>query len=116
MLIWHKQLWLIDHGAALYFHHGPSDWNEQASRPFLLIKDHVLLKQASQLEQANAKAQSLLTADKINEIVSMIPDSWISDDLSIDEQRARYSQYFSTRLANAAVFINEANHARESLI
>ena len=116
MLYWHKQLWLIDHGAALYFHHGPSDWNEQATRPFLLIKDHVLLKQASQLEQANMKAQTLLTSDKINEIVSMIPDSWISDDLARDEQRARYSQYFSIRLANAAVMINEANHARESLI
>jgi len=116
MLYWHKQLWLIDHGAALYFHHGPSDWNEQALRPFLLIKDHVLLKQASQMEQANVKAQLLLTVDKINEIVSMIPDAWLSDEIPKDDQRDRYSQYFSIRLANAAVFINEANHARESLI
>jgi hypothetical protein len=116
MLIWNHQLWLIDHGAALYFHHGPLDWNEQARKPFILVKDHVLLKQASQLEEAEAKAKAKLTPDKINEIVSLIPDAWLVEGISYDEQRARYSQYFSNRLANAAVFIQEANHARESLI
>lgn len=116
MLIWNHLLWLIDHGAALYFHHGPLDWNEQAKKPFILVKDHVLLKQASQLEEANAKAQAKLTPDVINEIVSLIPEAWLAEGISYDEQRARYSQYFSIRLANAAVFIHEANHARESLI
>ena len=50
MLWWHKELWLIDHGACLYFHHNPQNWQEQALRPFTLIKDHVLLKQATELE------------------------------------------------------------------
>ncbi len=116
MLMWNRQLWLIDHGASLYFHHGHLDWNEQATKPFTLIKDHVLLRQASQLDEANAKAQSILTPEMIRDLVSEIPDTWLIEGVSPDEQRARYAQYFSTRLANAAVFINEANHARESLI
>jgi hypothetical protein len=116
MLIWNRQLWLIDHGASLYFHHGPQDWNEQAKKPFTLVRDHVLLRQATVLEEADAKAKAKLTPDKINEIVSLIPDSWLVEDVSFDEQRARYEKYFSIRLANAAVFINEANHAREALI
>ena len=116
MLIWNSQLWLIDHGASLYFHHGPQDWMEQAKKPFTLIKDHVLLRQASLLEEADAKAKAKLTPDKVNEIVSLIPDSWLENDVSFDEQRDRYAQYFNIRLANAAAFINEANHAREALI
>lgn len=116
MLMWNRQLWLIDHGASLYFHHGHLDWNEQASKPFALIKDHVLLRQASQLDEANAKAQAILTTEMIRDLVAQIPDDWIAEGVSPDEQRARYAQYFSTRLAHAAVFINEANHARESLI
>jgi hypothetical protein len=116
MLIWNRELWLIDHGASLYFHHGPLDWNEQAKKPFAFVKDHVLLKQATQLEEAEAKAKAKLTPEKINEIVSLIPDTWLEKDVSVDDQRARYAQYFSTRLAHASVFINEANHAREARI
>ena len=107
---------MIDHGASLYFHHGQIDWKEQALRPFELIKDHVLLRQANARGEANAKAQGLLTEQKINEIVSFIPDDWLEDGISKEEQRAHYSQYFTIRLANAAIFIKEANHARESLI
>ena len=78
--------------------------------------DHVLLKQASQLEEANAKAQAILTPDMINDLVAQIPDAWLAEGISADEQRARYAQYFSIRLANAPVFINEANHARAARI
>lgn len=116
MLIRHKELWLIDHGASLYFHHGNVDWREKAKQPFILIKDHVLLKQASELDAANHAAQQLLTKDKIEEMVSFIPDVWLAQDVSSDEQRAQYADYFITRLANAPIFITEANHAREGLI
>lgn len=116
MLIRHKELWLIDHGASLYFHHGNVDWHEKAKQPFIMIKDHVLLKQASELDAANHSAQQLLTKDKIEEMVSFIPDVWLAQDVSSDEQRAQYADYFITRLANAPIFITEANHAREGLI
>ena len=89
---------------------------EKAKKPFTLIKDHVLLRQASLLEEAEAKAKAKLTQEKVNEIVSLIPDSWLENDVSFEKQRDRYAQYFSTRLANTATFINEANHAREALI
>jgi hypothetical protein len=116
MLIRHKELWLIDHGAALYFHHGNDQWQEKAKQPFALIKDHVLLKQASELDDANTVSQHVLTNKKIEEIVSFIPDVWLAKDISADQQRAQYADYFITRLANAATFITEANHAREILI
>lgn len=116
LLFWNKQLWLIDHGASLYFHHGHLDWQEQAVRPFTLIKDHVLLRQASEIEEANVRAKGLLTKEKIEEIVSWIPEEWLSQDIPAAEQRARYAQYFITRLANAAIFITEAHHAREARI
>ena len=116
MLCWHRELWMIDHGASLYFHHGPTDWSEQAFRPFNLIKDHVLLMQASDLEEADTKAKSFLTEKKIREIVAYLPDDWLSDDLPKEEQRARYANYFLTRLANSHVFLNEARDARAARI
>jgi hypothetical protein len=116
LLLWNRQLWLIDHGASLYFHHGHADWQEKAKQPFKLIKDHVLIKQASELEQVNASGQEILTKEKIEEIVSYLPGEWLAQDVSLDEQRERYAQYFMTRLANAGIFITEANHAREALI
>lgn len=114
MLIWHKALWLIDHGASLYFHHGTIDWNEKAAGPFPMIRDHVLLKHATELNHANEWGHAVLTAEKISDIVSLIPDVWLSPDTPYDEQRDRYSQYFRTRLSNATHFINEANDARQS--
>src|SRR5689334_5178361 len=53
MLMWHKELWLIDHGASLYFHHSWDNWQEQAKRPFVQVKDHVLLPQADGLEKVD---------------------------------------------------------------
>ena len=51
MLMWNKELWLIDHGAALYFHHSWTNWEEQSFKPFTQVKDHVLLPWASELEK-----------------------------------------------------------------
>jgi len=116
LLFWNRQLWLIDHGASLYFHHGHMDWQEQAMRPFILVKDHVLIRQASELDKANENGQAKLTREKIKEIVAYIPDDWLVQDVSFEEQREQYAQYFLTRLANAGIFITEANHAREALI
>ena len=114
MLMWHKELWMIDHGASLYFHHGPTDWKEQAVRPFALIKDHVLLLQANDLVSADNKAKSMLTKEKIEEIVSMIPNEWLGEGISFDEQRARYAEYFLIRLDNSQIIIKAAEDARSA--
>ena len=112
MLIWNRQLWLIDHGASLYFHHGATSWEGQAVRPFTLIKDHVLLRHASTMESIDEKAKAMLTESKINEIVSWIPDVWIDAGTDPSEQKARYVEYFTTRLANSHILVNEVNNAR----
>lgn len=119
MLWWHKELWLIDHGACLYFHHNPQNWQEQALRPFSLIKDHVLLQQATQLEAVDNAFHSILTTGRINAIVNLIPDDWLTGNdsfQSADEQRQMYAQFLETRFANSTIFVKEAQHAANALI
>ncbi len=119
MLWWHKELWLIDHGACLYFHHNPQNWQEQALRPFTLIKDHVLLKQATEIEAVDTAFHSILTNGRIDAIVSLIPDEWLVGDTSFqstDEHRQMYARFLETRFANSTIFVKEAQHAASALI
>jgi hypothetical protein len=115
MLIWHKELWLIDHGAALYFHHSWDNWKEQAVRPFPLIKDHVLLTRATELEEVNAEFKALLNETIIREIAELIPDEWLGNDADeATERREVYIQFLLLRLAASDNIIKEAQHARET--
>jgi hypothetical protein len=119
MLMWHKELWLIDHGAALYFHHSWDNWKEQAIKPFSQIKDHVLLNHASDLELVNAEFGAILNADIIKSVVALIPDKWLVTDspfTSADEHKNAYSEFLESRLSVSEVFIKGAQDARESLI
>ena len=120
MLIWHKELWLIDHGAALYFHHkwGNSP-GEQALKPFAHIKDHVLLPKASMLDVADKECRAILTNEVIHAIVAMIPDAWLATDSPfplVEEHRQAYAQFLIARIANSEIFVKEAQHAREATI
>jgi hypothetical protein len=118
MLMWHKELWLIDHGAALYFHHSMEKWEEQAARPFVQIKDHVLLRKASELDAVDEEFKALLTPEFIQFVVDLIPDAWLTDRSfeTEDEQRQIYAQFLNTRLENSNIFVKEAQNARSSLI
>ncbi|TDG36100.1 aminotransferase class I and II [Pedobacter changchengzhani] len=119
MLIWHKELWLIDHGASLYFHHSWQNWQAQAKRPFSLIKDHVLLPHASMLEIVDTEFKALINEDIIAEIVNLIPDEWLgNEDLFPTTQayRAAYMEFLTIRLAHSNLFIKEAIDARSLLI
>ncbi|MEJ2881211.1 HipA family kinase [Pedobacter sp. GR22-6] len=119
MLLWHKELWLIDHGASLYFHHSMHNWEEQAKRPFALIKDHVLLPQAAELEAVDLAFKAILTDELIDAIVQIIPAEWLeetSDDEGGEARREIYAQFLKTRLANSDIFVKEAQHARTTLI
>lgn len=119
MLMWYKELWLIDHGATFYFHHSGQDPIEQGRRPFVLVKDHVLLPQASKLEEADKQLRPLLTSENIHGLVSLIPDDWLLADspfANAEEHREAYIRFLETRLQNTEVFIKEAQHAREALI
>jgi hypothetical protein len=117
MLMWHRRLWLIDHGAALYFHHAWNRDDRHALDPFALIKDHVLLKYASALADVDAQMATLLAPDRIAAVVQSIPDSWIQQDpgfADISEQRETYLKYFMLRLQSSSVFVQEAIRARTS--
>lgn len=118
MLIWHKELWLIDHGASLYFHHSWHNWEEQALKPFILIKEHVLLAHATELDLVDKQFKALLSSDRIKEIVSLIPDDWLEDTVfqSREEHRNSYISFLERRLNHSEIFVNEARHAREILI
>jgi hypothetical protein len=119
MLLWHKELWLIDHGAALYFHHSMQNWEEQAVKPFTLVKDHVLLPQASELNEVDAEFRDILTVDLISRIVNLIPDEWLNVDGSMSSaayHRNIYKEFLTTRVSNSQIFTNAAKDARQALI
>jgi hypothetical protein len=119
MLMWHKELWLIDHGASLYFHHTWTNWQEQSQRPFVQIKDHVLLPQASEMEAADALFKSVLTEERIRTIVNLIPDEWLIQDApaeSAEERRQVYFHFLTSRINISSIFVKAAQDARKSLI
>jgi hypothetical protein len=115
MLIWHRRLWLIDHGAALYFHHAWKQGEEFAHHPFGLIKDHALLKYASALAQVNEEMMALFTVDRLAAIVEWIPESWLPEDSGFSgkaAQRAAYLNFFKGRMQSSDIFVQEAIRAR----
>ena len=119
LLIWHKHLWLIDHGAALYFQHAWQNWEEQSRKPFVQVKDHILLPQAAEIEAVDAEFRLILTAEKIAAIVALIPDSWLADERNsepIDEKRRVYVEFLKSRLASSKIFVEEALRAGKTLV
>ena len=115
MLIWHKELWLIDHGACLYFHHSWNNWEQHAKSPFALIKDHVLLPQATLLKEVDTEFKALLTHEILGEIVNTIPQEWLEwedTDETPETLRNVYLQFLQTRLNNSEIFVNQAQNAR----
>jgi hypothetical protein len=116
MLMWHKELWLIDHGASLYFQHAWQNWDEQSRRPFGPAKDHVLLPLASQLETVDKEFRQTLTPERIGEIVSLIPETWLAGGLSADEKRHVYREFLNTRLSVSEIFVEEAQRARKAAV
>lgn len=115
MLMWHNELWLIDHGAALYFHHSWDNWKEQAVRPFAQVKDHVLLMSATQLDAVDIAFKAIINEKLIRGITALIPDEWLGENArAADERREVYIQFLLLRLASSQNFINEAKHARET--
>ena len=119
MLMWKKELWLIDHGAALYFHHSGGDWMEQAMRPFVPIKDHVLLPFASKLETVDTIFKTLLTKERIQSVIELIPHEWLAENTfnaTAAEMKNIYVQFLTLRIQYSSIFVKEAQHARQSLI
>jgi len=115
MLMWHRKLWLIDHGAALYFHHSWSDMDQRSKDPFRLVKEHILLPFATSIEAVDQAMTALLTGEVIRRIVDLIPDDWMQENspfTTIAENRQAYVKYLTRRLDEPRPFVEEAIRAR----
>ncbi len=120
LLVWHKQLHLIDHGASLYFQHHWSDYLERAGTPFSPIKQHVLLSFASRLVESETRLKPLLTLEVLQNIVNLIPVEWLDYQLDgfagPEEQRTTFLTFLTNRLELSAKFVEEAINARANLL
>ena len=117
LLTWHRRLWLIDHGASLYFHHGwgPADRLDGSRDPFAEVKSHVLLPWASRLDDAAAKLRDTMTAGLFEEVAGLLPASWLAEDTgfpSDDAHRAAYVAWLKARAEALPVFLKEAELGR----
>lgn len=114
MLMWHRKLWLIDHGAALYFHHAWGDYTARSQDRFPLVRDHVLLPFANSIAESDARLTPLLTPTLISDVVSQIPDAWLVENTpftSIEEHRNAYVEYLVGRIEGPRAFVEEATRA-----
>jgi hypothetical protein len=119
MLWWHRRLMLIDHGAALYFHHINANYMERSRTPFANIKNHVLLPVASALLEADRRMKAQLTPEVLQGIVDLIPQSWLGNDPTFADpatHRQAYLNYLLDRLDHSQVFVEEATRAHEQLV
>ncbi len=119
MMTWHRKLWLIDHGAALYFHHGWDDAAGRSRKPFVQVKDHVLLPLASRLAEVDALLAEKITPPLIANIVAQIPESWLLPETafaSVDAHRQAYVDYLLQRIEAPRAFVEEAIRAHADLV
>lgn len=120
LLVWHRHLQLIDHGAALYFHHAWSDnFLERSTDAFSRIKDHILLPFADALRETHSEMRARITPEWIQSIVELIPDVWLTNEsafTSNSAHRAAYVEYLVRRLEAQPAFLEEAIRARSLLV
>lgn len=112
MLLWHKELWLIDHGAAFFYQHNWNGFLDNAKNPFRQIKDHILLEFAGEIEKADAEFSEKLTPEILEKAVALVPDGWFDE---AREQRGVYLEFLTKRLEKEREFVKEAMDARATL-
>lgn len=113
LLVWHRAVWLIDHGASLYFHHAmDGDVLSRSRGAFPQIRDHVLLAHASEIRAVDEELAAKLTAEVIDEVVQLIPLEWLDEA----EHRGVYQSWLRQRLETPREWVEEAIRARTLLI
>ncbi len=108
LLLWHGRLWLIDHGASLYFHHAAERREGHERTPFPAIAEHVLLPFAGSIAEADAQLAPRVTQALLEDVAAAVPEEWLDGD---DPQI--YVEYLLGRLAEPREFVDEAERARE---
>ena len=116
MLMWHRRLWLIDHGAALYFHHAWRDHRASSRDRFSRVRDHVLLPFAESLQTVDEAIAARLTPEVMRAVLALVPDSWLHGEPLQNPQAFRnaYFEYLTQRLEPPRPFLEEALRARET--
>jgi len=115
LLNWRKELWLIDHGASLFFHHNWQTWQQYIEKAFPMIKDHVLIDRASEIPLAIDQIKKIERAEIVQDIVNNIPEGWLvnqSNDMTTNDMRSAYSKFLNTRLSNIDIIAKEIENAR----
>jgi hypothetical protein len=107
MLVWHEQVWLIDHGAALYLQHAGLKPAEQATRTFPQIADHVLLPRAGSILEADERLAGRTERALLEQVVALVPDGWFVGDAA-----EVYVEYLERRLQAPRAFAQEAERVR----
>jgi hypothetical protein len=119
LLVWHRKVWLIDHGASLYFHHSWQNPDESSRGRFAAIKEHVLLPWAARIGEVDAELTAMLTPERIRSVIELVPESWLGDVpefASIEAHRAAYAGWLTQRLASPREWVEEAVRARAVLV
>lgn len=111
MMIFNHELWLIDHGASLYFHHSWRNVEKAPLDPFPYIKTHVMLPQATRLHEADKLMRQAITPRTLDRIADLIPEEWLTEEgspVGPEERREVYRNFLKERLKNSAIFTEEA--------
>jgi hypothetical protein len=119
LLVWHKRLWLIDHGASLYFHHNWAAKNGMAlenmsQRALASANNHVLLPFADSIPEADAALAPRLTPEVLHSIVGLVPEEWLAGEPgfgSVEEVRSAYVAYLSARLREPRAWVRALEEA-----
>lgn len=135
MMMWNGQVWLIDHGASLYFHHSGRDPEVAAKDPFPYIRNHIMLPYATRIEEADRLMRQAITPRTLGKIVDLIPDEWLADEpapgivgddyveavrtpgegSSPEARREIYRKFLVSRLADTTPFVRQAVEERKKL-
>ena len=123
LLMWHREVRFIDHGAAMYFHHNWETMPAKALSAFTQIEHHVLLPLASDLKTASVRAHAALNEEAFRNILATVPSTFLVPALDdrdaaaieaeADTRREAYVRFFMERLAHSTIFEEEARRARE---
>jgi hypothetical protein len=101
LLMWHRRLQLIDHGAALLFHHSWPRADSMVERPYD-VADHVLSDQATCRAEADAELAPVVTEQLLTEVLALVPAEWLEDEPgfgSADDVRSAYVVHLARRAA-----------------
>lgn len=118
MLLWNKELWLIDHGSSLFFHHSWTGWEKAMLSDFPYVKDHALLRDAALLAEVDESMHRSITVDDLNAIVDLVPDEWLDEPesgLTARERRDVYKKFLATRFENSNKFTAHAIETRNKM-